>query len=80
MILKLYIVATLLTSYNELWNINNPRPQPKQTFYMLEWEEKDFFTYKIKNQWILRKYRKTDTPLKRRIRNKYWKKRVKLKK
>ena len=80
MILKLYIVATILTSYNELWNINNPRPHPKQTFYMLEWEEKDFFTYKINNEWVLRPYRKTDTKLKKKVRKKYWKKRGKLKK
>ena len=79
MILKLYIVATILTSYNELWNINNPRPQPKQTFYMLQWEEKDFYTYKINNQWVLRKYRKTDSKIKKQVRKKYWKKRDKLK-
>ena len=79
MILKLYIVATILTSYNELWNINNPRPQPKQTFHILQWEEKDFYTYKINNEWVLIKYRKTDSNLKKKVRKKYWKKREKLK-
>ena len=79
MILKLYIVCTLLTSYNELWNIKHPRPHPKQTFYMLQWEEKDFYTYKINNQWVLRPYRKTDSNLKKKVRKKYWKKREKLK-
>ena len=79
MILKLYIVCTLLTSYNELWNIKHPRPHPKQTFHILQWEEKDFYTYKINNQWVLRKYRKTDSNIKKQVRKKYWKKRDKLK-
>ena len=80
MILKLYIVILLTTAIDEQWNINNPRPNPNKTYNRLQWEKADFFTYKIKNEWVLRKYRKTDTPLKRRIRNKYWKKRLKLKK
>ena len=46
---------------------------------MLQWEEKDFFTYKINNEWVLRPYRKTDSNLKKKVRKKYWKKREKLK-
>ena len=80
MIIKLYIVATFLTISDEIWNINNPRPNPKKHYYCLQWEEKDFYSYKIENQSILRKYRKTDSPTKRQAREKYWKKRLKLKK
>ncbi len=80
MVVKLYIIASLLTLSDEIWNINHPRPEPKKQYYMIQWEKNDFYSYKIKNEWVLRKYRKTDTPLKRRIRNKYWEKIVKLKK
>ena len=54
--------------------------QQPQTFYMLQWEKADFFTYKINNEWVLRPYRKTDSKLKKKVRKKYWKKRGKLKK
>jgi plasmid maintenance system killer protein len=60
---------------DEAWNINNPRPFPKATYHRLQWEEKDFYSVKINNEWVLRKYRKTDSKLKRKIRTKYWEKR-----
>ncbi len=74
-IIKAYAIMTLSTTIDEIWNINNPRPNPKAKYYMLQWEEKDFYTFQIKNEWILRKYRKTDSKLKRKVRNKYWEKR-----
>ena len=80
MILTFYTIATLITASDEIWNIQHPRPHPKQTYYALEWEEKDFYTQKINNEWILRKYRKTDNKMKRYVRNQYWKKRVKFEK
>lgn len=75
MVVKGYILLFLLTAIDEQWNINNPRPYPEAEYYRLQWEEKDFFTFKINNEWILRPYRKTDTKLKRKIRTKYWRKR-----
>ena len=80
MIIKYYIVLTLLTITDEVWNINNPRPYSFQKYYMLQWEEKDFYSQKINGQWVLRKYRKTDSPLKKQVRKKYWAKRLKIKK
>ena len=80
MIIKYYIVLTLLTITDEVWNINNPRPYSFQKYYMLQWEEKDFYSQKINGQWILRKYRKTDSPLKKQVRKKYWAKMLKFQK
>tara|TARA_R100001163_G_C5047282_1_gene184463 strand:- start:1189 stop:1440 length:252 start_codon:yes stop_codon:yes gene_type:complete len=73
-VIKAYAAMTILTFFDEQWNINNPRPFPKANYVMLQWEEKDFYTFKVKGKWILRKYRKTDSKLKRRVRNKYWEK------
>ena len=75
MVVKAYILLFLLTTIDEQWNIKNPRPHPKAIYYKLQWEEKDFYTFKIDNEWVLRKYRKTDSKLKRKVRNKYWRKR-----
>ena len=80
MIIKCYIIAALLTLSDEVWNINNPRHYSFKAYKLFQWEEKDFYTQKINNEWVLRKYRKTDTPLKRRLRTKYWKKRLKFEK
>jgi len=74
MVIKGYILVFFLTAIDEQWNINNPRPHPKAKYHRLQWEEKDFYTFKINNEWILRKYRKTDSKLKRKVRNKYWEK------
>jgi len=65
----------MCTGIDEAWNINNPRPFPKGKYYRLQWEQKDFYSVKINNEWVLRKYRKTDSKLKRKIRTKYWEKR-----
>ena len=80
MIIIFYTIATLMTVSDEIWNIKHPRPYPKRTYYSLQWEEKDFYTKKINNEWVLRKYRKTDSPRKRKVRTKYWKKRLKFEK
>ena len=69
-----------LTVSDEIWNIKNPRPNPKKIYYALQWEKKDFYTQKINNEWILRKYRKTDSETKRVVREEYWKKRLKFEK
>ena len=76
MIIKFYAIALLLTVSDEVWNINNPRPEPVKQYNWLIWEEKDFYSFKVQGKWVLRKHRKTDSPLKKRIRAKYWKKRL----
>ena len=74
-VIKAYIIMTLLSVSDEIWNITNPRPHPLHSYKFLQWEQKDFYTQKINNQWVLRKYRKTDDKIKRHVRNKYWEKR-----
>ena len=80
MILKFYIIASLLTLSDEIWNISNPRIEAKGKYYIVQWEKKDFYSQKINNEWVLRKYRKTDNNIKRYVRTKYWKKRLKFQK
>ena len=74
-LIKAYFVMTFATTMDEVWNIHNPRPNPKQKYYALEWEPKDFYSYKIDNEWVLRKHRKTDSETKKIIREQYWKER-----
>ena len=62
---------TFATVTDEVWNIQNPRPYPSQEYYMLQWEEDDFYKNKHGN-WILRPKRKTDSELKKEIRDRYW--------
>ena len=66
---------TSLTIADEVWNITNPRPNPSQKYYALQWEVKDFYSKKINGEWVLRKSRKTDSETKKIAREKYWKKR-----
>jgi plasmid maintenance system killer protein len=80
MIIECYIIATFLLVSDEIWNIKNPRPFPVKKYHALKWEKKDFYSYKINNEWVLRKYRKTDDETKRYVRNEYWKKRANFKK
>ena len=69
-VIKAYAMLTFMSVADEVWNINNPRPYPAKSYYCLQWEEKDFYTFKIDDKWVLRKYRKTDSKTKRLIRNK----------
>ena len=71
-VIKAYTAMTFLFVVDETWNMKHPRPYPKQNYYMMQWEEKDFYTFKIEGEWVLRKYRKTDTELKKTLRDKYW--------
>ena len=71
-IIQAYCIMTFATVLNETWNLRHPRPFPKQKYYALQWEEEDFYTQKYKGQWILRKYRKTDSKTKQIIREIYW--------
>ena len=80
MFIIFYSIIIFSTTLDEIWNINNPRPNPKKHYYCLQWEEKDFYSYKIENQWILRKYRKTDSSTKRQAREEYWEKLLKFEK
>ena len=77
MIIKLYIISVLLTLTDEIWNIKHPRPYSFKSYKILEWEEKDFYSQKINNEWVLRKYRKTDSLTKKAVRRQYWSKRLK---
>ena len=72
-LIKAYTIMTFATVFDEAWNISNPRPYPKQKYYLLQWEEKDFYR-NIHNQWVLRPHRKTDSELKQAIRKQYWEK------
>ena len=74
-VINAYAAMTIATCIDETWNILNPRPFPAAKYHFLQWEAKDFYTFKIKGEWVLRKYRKTDSKTKRFIRNKYWEKR-----
>ena len=80
MIIIFYTIAVFSLIADEVWNINNPRHYSFKAYKLFQWEEKDFYTQKINNEWVLRKYRKTDSPTKRQVRNEYWKKRVKFEK
>ena len=80
MIIKAYLIMTLLTHVDEIYNITHPRPYPTQTYYALEWDELDFIPEKINNEWVLRVYRESDNELKSYVRKQYWKKRRKFKK
>ena len=74
-VIKAYTIMTFSIALDEAWNMNNPRPYPKQNYYLMNWEDKDFYSNKINNEWVLRKHRKTDSETKLFLRNKYWEKR-----
>ena len=78
MIITFYIAILFTIAIDETWNINHPRPNPKKIYRALQWEESDFYSQKINNEWVLRKYRETDSLLKKHVRKKYWKKRLKV--
>jgi hypothetical protein len=75
MIITFYTIGVFLLVGDEIWNIKHPRLYPVKKYYALRWEVKDFYSYKINNEWVLRKHRKTDTETKRIVRNQYWKER-----
>ena len=70
-LIKAYAIMTFATAFDEAWNINNPRPYPAQKYFLLQWEEKDFYK-NIHGHWILRPKRITDSELKKEVRIKYW--------
>jgi len=74
-VIKAYCIMTFATCLDETWNMLNPRPNPANIYYAMQWEAKDFYSVKIKGQWVLRKFRKTDSETKRYLRNQYWEKR-----
>ena len=80
MIIILYTITLFIITIDEAWNINNPRPNPKEKYKALQWEESDFYSKKINDEWVLRKYRKTDSEIKKAVREEYWSKRLKLEK
>ena len=44
-LVKAYAIMIFATGLDEMWNMNNPRPFPQQKYYLLQWEEKDFYTF-----------------------------------
>jgi len=74
-LIKAYTTMLFLTITDEAWNMHNPRPVPQGKYIALQWEQKDFYSYKIDGEWVLRKHRKTDSDIKRIVRKKYWRKR-----
>ena len=77
MILTCYAICAFLTISDEIWNIRHPRRYSFKSYNVLQWDDKDFYSVKIDGEWVLRPYRKVDSPFKRHIRKKYWKKRKK---
>ena len=77
MIITFYTVILFTIAIDEAWNINHPRPNPRKTYQALQWEETDFYSKKINDEWVLRKYRKTDSLTKKAVRDEYWSKRLK---
>ena len=75
MIILFYTIATFIITIDEAWNINHPRPNPRKNYHILRWETQDFYSQKIRGEWVLRKHRKTDDETKKIIRNNYWKER-----
>ena len=57
---------------DEIWNIYNPRIKPNKEYTCLQWETDDFYSKKIYGQWVLKKYKATDTKTKKYVRNLYW--------
>tara|TARA_R110002051_G_C8565279_1_gene474887 strand:+ start:20 stop:301 length:282 start_codon:yes stop_codon:yes gene_type:complete len=74
-VIKAYAAMLFATCLDEAWNMKHPRPYPKAKYQLMQWEYEDFYSIKIKDEWVLRKYRKTDSETKRFIRNQYWEKR-----
>ena len=72
MIIKLYIISALLTLSDEIWNINTPRHYSFKSYKILKWEDKDFYSQKINNEWVLKKYRANDNETKKYVRKLYW--------
>ena len=75
MLITMYSICTFLTIAHEAWNMKNPRRYPKQTHILTNWEVDDFYSFKIDNEWVLRKHRKIDTDIEIILRNQYWKER-----
>tara|TARA_R100001530_G_scaffold125162_1_gene93579 strand:- start:172 stop:405 length:234 start_codon:yes stop_codon:yes gene_type:complete len=68
-VLRAYMAITFTSLADEVWNINNPRPYPKKTYVMMQWEEDDF--YKLRDgSYRLRPKRKVDSKLKKYARQK----------
>ena len=65
-----YIIFSICI--DEIWNIYNPRINPNKEYTCLQWEKDDFYNKKIYGQWVLKKYRATDTETKKYVRNLYW--------
>ena len=57
---------------DEVWNIYNPRINPKKEYISLKWEKDDFYHKKIYGAWILKKYRASDNETKKYVRKLYW--------
>lgn len=75
-VIKAYTVLTFLTMADEVWNIKNPRPYPKATYQLVNWEEKDFIFLK-NGSYVLRKKRKVDNETKAQARRSWHERKAK---
>ena len=57
--IKAYTIMTFATIADEVWNIRNPRPEPKAKYIVVNWEKQDFIFY-TDGSYVLRKKRKVD--------------------
>ena len=60
----------ILTPINEIYNYNNPRPWPKGTCILVNWDKGDF--KEVNGELVLMKKHMHDPPLKAKARAKYW--------
>lgn len=70
-LLKASVIISFTFVLDESWNMSNPRPFPKQKYYMMQWEEDDFIKMKD-GSYVLRPKQKADNNLKKYARKKAW--------
>ena len=57
--IKAYTIITFSVIADEVWNIKNPRPEPKDKYLAVNWEKEDFIFY-TDGSYVLREKRKVD--------------------
>ena len=62
---------TILHPINEIWNYNNPRPDARGKYILVNWDKGDFKM--VNGRLELMKKDMHDSPLKAKARARYWK-------
>ena len=65
-------LALIFQVTDEMWNLNHPRINPNDDYFLCNWEKEDFYPFKFGNKWKLKEYRKEDGSFKRKAREKYY--------